>query len=129
MADSGFEWKAPAAQFEIFGVPCEVEIGDAEVTDRLVAAGKKLERFDLGKKDAKGALAMSHELRNVIRCAIGDEAAGKVFDGRKPNIAMETSMVAYIFERINEANAEAQESIAQSVSRIAALGKPIGDEE
>ena len=129
MADSRFEWKAPAARFEIFGVPCEVEIGDAEVTDRLAAAGKKLERFDLGKKDAKGALAMSHELRNVIRCAIGDEAAGKVLDGRKPNIAMETSMIAYIFERINEANAEAQEAIAQSVSRIAALSKPIGDEE
>lgn len=129
MADSIFGWSAPAARFEIFGVPCEVEIGDAEVTDRLAAAGKKLERFDMGKKDAKGALAMSHELRNVIRCAIGDEAAGKVFDGRKPNIAMETSMVAYIFEQINEANAKARDSIAESVSRIAALSKPIGDEE
>lgn len=127
----GFEWSAPAARFEIFGVPCEVEVGDVETTDRIEKASAKLQRFDFEKarSDNKMALAMSHELRAVVRAVVGDEAAAKVFEGRRPNIAMEASMIAYIFEQVNEASATANGTVAESVSRIAALSKPVGDEE
>lgn len=128
---SNFEWSAPAARFEIFGVPCEVEVGDVETTDNIERVSAKLKRFDVGKarSNNKMALAMSHELRGVVRAVVGDEAASKIFEGRKPNIAMEASMIAYIFERINEANAAATDAMSESVSRIAALAKPVGDEE
>ena len=128
---SNFEWSAPAARFEIFGVPCEVEVGDVETVDRIERASAKLQRFDFAKarSDNKMALAMSHELRAVVRAVVGDEAADRVFKGRKPNIAMEASMIAYIFEQINEANAAANDAVSESVSRIAALAKPVGDEE
>lgn len=127
----GFEWSAPAARFEIFGVPCEVEVGDVETTDRIEKASAKLQRFDFEKarSDNKMALAMSHELHAVVRAVVGDEAAAKVFEGRRPNIAMEASMIAYIFEQVNEASVTANGAVAESVSRIAALSKPVGDEE
>lgn len=125
-----FEWSAPKAQFEIFGIPCEVEIGDAETTDRLQGAAKRMQAFDYAKAQAGGKpmLAMSAELRGVIRSVIGDEAADAVFKGRKPNVTMEASMLAYVFERINEAADGSRQSIDVSVKRIAALAKPIGDE-
>lgn len=128
---SNFEWSAPAARFEIFGVPCEVEVGDVETVDRIEKVSAKLRRFDVEKarSDNKMALAMSGELRAVVRAVVGDEAAAKVFKGRKPNIAMEASMIAFIFEQVNAANASADGAVAESVSRIAALSKPVGDEE
>ncbi|WP_421572406.1 hypothetical protein M1L65_07165 [Slackia exigua] len=125
-----FEWSAPKAQFEIFGVPCEVEIGDTDASDRLQAAAKRMQAFDYAKarESGKPMLAMSAELRAVIRSVIGTEAAKAVFEGRKPNVVMEASMLAYVFERINEAVDESGQSIDASVKRIAALSKPIGDE-
>lgn len=126
---SSFEWSAPAARFEVFGVPCVVEIGDAEIFDRLQKTGEKLMGFNPAKGGQKAALAMSHELRGVVRAVVGDEAASRIFEGRKPNIAMEASMIAYIFEQINEASAEAEESVESAVARIAALNRPLGDEE
>lgn len=126
---NSFEWSAPAAQFEIFGVPCEIEVGDAETVDRLTASGRKMQRFDAAGADKKTALAMSHELRGVVRSVIGEEAAEKVFEGRKPNVAMEASMVAYIFEQVNDAAAAANGALKESIARLAAIGKPIGDED
>ena len=125
-----FEWSAPKAQFEIFGVPCEVEIGDTDASDRLQAAAKRMQAFDYAKarESGKPMLAMSAELRAVIRSVIGTEAAEAVFKGRKPNVVMEASMLADVFERINEAVDESGQSIDASVKRIAALSKPIGDE-
>lgn len=125
-----FEWSEPKARFEIFGVPCEVEIGDADASDRLQDAAKRMQAFDYAKarEGGKPMLAMSAELRAVIRSVIGTEAAEAVFKGRKPNIVMEASMLAYVFERINEAVDESGQSIDASVKRIAALSKPIGDE-
>ena len=38
-------------------------------------------------------------------------------------------MIAYIFEQINEASAEAEGSVESAMARIAALNRPLGDEE
>lgn len=126
----GFEWSAPKAQLEIFGVECEVEIGDVEKSDRINAAVNKLQKvdFDRLQKDAKAYMAASAELRGIIRSFVGDEAAGRIFKGRKPNIVMEVEMLAYVMEVVIKAGA-AYGGMKSAVERIAAIGKPIGDEE
>ena len=125
----GFEWSDPAVRIEIFGASYEVEIGDPYTIGRLQEASAKLQKFDVEKAGKEAAVAMSSEMRGVVRAVIGDEAAEKVFEGRKPNLAMEASMIAYIFEQIAGASARAGAAMSDSVSRIAALSKPIGDEE
>lgn len=126
----GFEWSAPKAQLSIFGIECEVEIGDAEMSDRVQRAVAKMQKVDFKalESDGKAYMAVSAELRGIIRSFVGQEAAESIFKGRKPNIVMEANMLAYVMEEINRANAEG-ESLNGALSRITALKTPIGDEE
>lgn len=125
-----FEWSAPVAKFEIFGVECEVEIGDAELSDNVQRIANKIGSIDFDKLngDSKLYMSMSAELRGIVRTIVGDERAKKIFSGKKPNIVMEVNMLAYIYEQMDAAKSSGS-SIDGAMARIAAIARPIGDEE
>lgn len=125
-----FEWSAPVARFEVFDVECEVEIGDAKLSDEVQRIANKIRSIDFEKLngDSKMYTALSAELRGIVRAIVGEDAAKKIFAGRNPNVVMEINMLAYIYEQLDAAKGSGP-SIDGAMARIAALARPIGDEE
>lgn len=125
-----FEWSAPVAKFEILGVECEVEIGDAGLSDDVQRIANKMGSIDFDKlnRDSKLYTSLSAELRGIVRTIVGEDAAKKIFAGRKPNIVLEINMLAYIYEQLDAAKGSGP-SIDGAMARIAAIARPIGDEE
>lgn len=103
-----FSFESTLARIEIEGKAYEFDPTDAELTDRVIQAAKKVSSVSPGKASDATMTMLSKELRNTVGAVLGEKAQNEIFAGRKPNIIQELRLINALVKAREEAGVDAE---------------------
>lgn len=123
----GFEFKDRTVRVEVDGKEYAIQIGSAEMADRVAMAYTNLEAIG-GEKlasDPHANMNVSKMLRNLVGAILGKEAQDEIFADRPNSVIAEIELIAYLMEEVNGAE-DSLFSVSDAMSAVAGFmgGEP-----
>jgi len=105
----GFEFSDHKVNLEIGEKTYEVEMGDADLLDRIQEWGGKLQSIDYEKVTEGAMRLLEHDVRGYLVAMLGEEQLNSIFsEGRRRfNLIDAMELFAYIYEQVMGSNAYA----------------------
>ena len=95
-----FDFPSTSVELTINGVECTLDVGDAEMQDRLQEASDIARRGDLS--DEQACVQASERLRGIVSAILGDEATDQIYKDVRPNLYKDVELVAFLRTAMNE---------------------------
>lgn len=118
----GFKFKDRTVRVEIEGREYAIQIGSAEVADRVAMAYTNLEAIGGDKlaNDQNVNVNVSNMLRNLIGAILGQEAQDEIFAKRQHSVIDEIELLSYLMDEVNKAE-DSSFSISAAIQEVAGM--------
>lgn len=118
----GFKFKDRTVKVEVDGKEYAIQIGSAEMADRVAMAYTNLEAIG-GEKlasDPRANMNVSNMLRNLIGAILGQEAQDEIFAKRQHSVIDEIELLSYLMDEVNKAE-DSSFSISAAIQEVAGM--------
>lgn len=118
----GFKFKDRTVKVEIEGREYAIQIGSAEMADRVAMAYTNLEAIGGDKlaNDQNVNVNVSNMLRNLIGAILGQEAQDEIFAKRQHSVIDEIELLSYLMDEVNKAE-DSSFSISAAMQEVAGM--------
>lgn len=118
----GFKFKDRTVKVEIEGREYAIQIGSAEMADRVAMAYTNLEAIGGDKlaNDQNVNVNVSNMLRNLIGAILGQEAQDEIFAKRQHSVIDEIELLSYLMDEVNKAE-DSRFSISDAIQEVAGM--------
>lgn len=96
----GFSFSKHTVDVEIEGKPYSINLGDADMLDKVERWGNKLQGADYSKMTEGRVAALTSDVRNYLMSLLGKEQFDEVFQGRKFDFIDGLELFAYLYAAI-----------------------------
>ena len=98
----GFEFSKHAVEVEIEGKRYELNLGDADMLDKVERWSAKLRGVDYAKlaEDGGRMKLLANDVRGYLNALLGDEQFADVFKGRKFDFIDGLELFAYLYSEV-----------------------------
>lgn len=115
----GFEFSSHVVNVEICGKPYAINMGDADMLDKVERWSAKLAETEYGSLSEGRLKALATDVRNYLVALLGEEQFEEVFAGRTFDFLDGLELFAYLYSEIAKSRVDA--------SFKATLGKYLPD--
>ena len=118
----GFKFKDRTVKVEVDGKEYAIQIGSADMADRVAMAYTNLEAIG-GEKlasDPHANMNVSNMLRNLIGAILGQEAQDEIFAKRQHSVIDEIELLSFLMTEVNKAE-DASFSISAAMQEVAGM--------
>lgn len=127
---AGFKFKDRTVTVEIEGKEYAIQIGSAEMADRVAAAYTNLQA--IGGEQVAGNSKVNYNvscmLRDLIGAILGKEAQDAIFESRPHSVIDEIELLQYLMEQVN-ASESAAFSVTDAIDEVAGIMQPAAAQE
>lgn len=118
----GFKFKDRTVRVEIEGREYAIQIGSAEMADRVAMAYTNLEAIGGDKlaNDQNVNVNASNMLRNLIGAILGQQAQDEIFEHRQHSVIDEIELLSFLMTEVNKAE-DASFSISAAMQEVAGM--------
>lgn len=118
----GFKFKDRTVRVEIEGREYAIQIGSAEMADRVAMAYTNLEAIGGDKlaNDQNVNVNVSNMLRNLIGAILGQQAQDEIFENRQHSVIDEIELLSFLMTEVNKAE-DASFSISAAMQEVAGM--------
>ena len=118
----GFKFKDRTVKVEIEGREYAIQIGSAEMADRVAMAYTNLETIGGDKlaNDQNVNVNVSNMLRNLIGAILGQQAQDEIFENRQHSVIDEIELLSFLMTEVNKAE-DASFSISAAMQEVACM--------
>lgn len=118
----GFKFKDRTVKVEIEGREYAIQIGSAEMADRVAIAYTNLEAIGGDKlaNDQNVNVNVSNMLRNLIGAILGQQAQDEIFENRQHSVIDEIELLSFLMTEVNKAE-DASFSISAAMQEVAGM--------
>lgn len=118
----GFKFKDRTVKVEIEGREYAIQIGSAEMADRVAMAYTNLEAIGGDKlaNDQNVNVNVSNMLRNLIGAILGQQAQDEIFENRQHSVIDEIELLSFLMTEVNKAE-DASFSISAAMQEVAGM--------
>lgn len=118
----GFRFKDRTVKVEIEGREYAIQIGSAEMADRVAMAYTNLEAIGGDKlaNDQNVNVNVSNMLRNLIGAILGQQAQDEIFENRQHSVIDEIELLSFLMTEVNKAE-DASFSISSAMQEVAGM--------
>lgn len=118
----GFKFKDRTVRVEIEGREYAIQIGSAEMADRVAMAYTNLEAIGGDKlaNDQNVNVKVSNMLRNLIGAILGQQAQDEIFENRQHSVIDEIELLSFLMTEVNKAE-DASFSISAAMQEVAGM--------
>lgn len=118
----GFKFKDRTVKVEIEGREYAIQIGSAEMADRVAMAYTNLEAIGGDKlaNDHNVNVNVSNMLRNLIGAILGQQAQDEIFENRQHSVIDEIELLSFLMTEVNKAE-DASFSISAAMQEVAGM--------
>ena len=95
-----FNFPSTEVELTINGVDCTLDVGDAAMQDRLLAAASLAQNFD--PADGNANVRGSEQIRGIVSAILGEEATARIYEGVGPNIYKDVELVLFLRRVMDE---------------------------
>lgn len=98
----GFSFSKHVVEVEIEGKPYQINLGDADMLDKVEKWSAKLGGIDYAKlsKDGGRMALLAQDVRGYLKALLGDEQFDAVFNGREFDFIDGLELFAYLYAEV-----------------------------
>lgn len=118
----GFKFKDRTVKVDIEGREYAIQIGSAEMADRVAMAYTNLEAIGGDKlaNDQNVNVNVSNMLRNLIGAILGQQAQDEIFEHCQHSVIDEIELLSFLMTEVNKAE-DASFSISAAMQEVAGM--------
>lgn len=104
----GFSFSKHVVEVEIEGNPYQINLGDADMLDKVEKWSAKLQGVDYAKlsKDSGRMTMLAQDVRGYLKALLGDDQFGQVFERRKFDFIDGLELFAYLYAEVERSRVD-----------------------